>query len=67
VTGVQTCALPIFSSAAGDTKASQEYLAQAQQADPARAQEFLAAASGESGSGRAASAASRVILVEEDQ
>ncbi|MCX7030813.1 MAG: tetratricopeptide repeat protein [Spirochaetes bacterium] len=55
------------SSASGDTKASQEYLAQAQQADPATAQEFLAVASGEGGGGRAASAAGRVILVDEDQ
>lgn len=53
-------------SASGDAKASQEYLAQAQKADPATAQQFLAAASGEGG-GRAASAAAQVILVDEEQ
>jgi len=55
------------SSASGDTGAAANYLAQAQQADPATAQQFLAAASGEAGSGRAASAVGRVILVDEDQ
>jgi tetratricopeptide (TPR) repeat protein len=54
-------------SASGDSKAAQDYLAQAQHADPARADEFMAAASGEGGTGRAASAAGRVTLVDEDQ
>ncbi len=55
------------SSTSGDSKAAQEYLAQAQQADPARADQFMAAVSGESGGARAASAAGGVILVDEDQ
>jgi tetratricopeptide (TPR) repeat protein len=55
------------SSASGDSKAAQEYLAQAQKADPARADQFMAAASGESGGARASSAAGQVILVDTDQ
>lgn len=54
-------------SATGDTKAAQDYLAQARQADPARADDFMAEASGEGGGGRAANAAGRVALVDEDQ
>ena len=55
------------SSAAGDTKAAEDYLAQARRTDPSQAEEFMAAASGETGSARASSAAGRVILVDEDQ
>jgi hypothetical protein len=55
------------SSSSGDSKAAQEYLAQAQRADPARADQFMAAASGESGGARASSAAGQVILVDDEQ
>ena len=55
------------SSAAGDPSAAQNYLALAQAADPQRAAAISGAAAGEVGSVRAASAAERVILVEDEE
>ena len=56
------------SSASGDSKAAQEYLAQAQQADPARAEEFTGGGiGGERGRAGGERRRAGMILVDEDQ
>lgn len=55
------------SRATGDTKAAQDYLALAQAADPQSAGRIGGEAAGDQGAARAASAAERVILVDDDQ